>query len=169
MPPEKHSAAVAALLLEVLPNFMLSLRREMRHSRVSSLTMPQFRVLAQLRWGGPTNNKAIAENLGVTVANSSRMIDLLVEKNFVLRVRGVKDKREVVVRLSPKGLEHYQLAETRMKAFVSGIFSSVPAGDLAKMENSLSLIREVIVGSKSSLSPPPKRSLSPAPSLTGHA
>lgn len=141
------SEAVAALLLNLLPSFMLDLRQEMRRNRVSSLTMPQFRVLAHIWWAGPANNKCIAESLGVTVANSSRMINLLVQKKFLVRERGLKDKREVLVRLSPKGREHYQMGQLRLRAFVAGKFTSAPENQLAKMEEGLALL-QALLGAK---------------------
>jgi DNA-binding MarR family transcriptional regulator len=132
---------VATHLLELLPVFMLDLRHEMSRNRYSSLTMAQFRVLSQLRWGGPANNKCIAENLGVTVANSSRMIDLLVKKKLVVRAQSVKDKREVLVRLSPKGLAHFQEVQERLCSFVAERFGSASRDELATMESGLSLLR----------------------------
>ncbi len=139
---EPHvQSEVATHLLELLPVFMLDLRHEMSRNRYSSLTMPQFRVLSQLRWGGPANNKCIAENLGVTVANSSRMIDLLVKKKLVVRAQSVKDKREVLVRLTPRGLAHFQEVQERLRAFVADRFNAASSDELAVMENGLSLLR----------------------------
>lgn len=136
--------SVAALLLEVLPVFMLELRQEMCRHRYSTLTMAQFRVLSQLHWGGAANNKCIAENLGVTVANSSRMIDLLVKKKLVVRAKGLHDKREVLVRLSPKGEEHFRNVHERLRAFVAERFSLSSGTELSSMNTGLSLLRTVM-------------------------
>jgi len=133
--------AVASLLLEVLPVFMLEIRQEMSRHRYSALTMAQFRVLSQLHWGGAANNKNIAENLGVTVANSSRMIDLLVKKKLVVRGKGLKDKREVLVKLSSKGEEHFGKVQERLRAFVAGRVASASLAELFEIENGLSLLR----------------------------
>ncbi len=139
-------ASVAALLLELLPPFMMKLRQEMSRARYSSLTMPQFRVLSELHWGGPANNKQIAENLGVTVANSSRMIDLLVKKKLVVRAKGLKDKREVLIRLSPKGAAHFEEVQARLRAFAAKMFEGSEKDDLEEMEKGLAKARSAFFG-----------------------
>jgi|GEM_PF-5122557 len=166
MPSKQLSAMapaerLAALLLEVLPIFMLELRQEMSRHRYSTLTMAQFRVLSQLHWGGAANNKSIAENLGVTVANSSRMIDLLVKKKLVVRARGLNDKREVLVRLSPKGEEHFRSVHERLRFFVASRFSQSSDFELASMNNGLSVLRTAIREDPPKFPPPPpERALS---------
>lgn len=72
----------------------------------STLTIAQFRILACLgyEWAA---TKSLAESTGVSVAATSRMVDLLVKRGLVMRVQGTKDRREIEFASSPKGLQEF--------------------------------------------------------------
>jgi DNA-binding MarR family transcriptional regulator len=101
------SLNLAALFMEVVPRAMREFRKDMRSSRSATLTVPQFRIMAQLRYG-PANNRSLAEFQGVSVAAMSRMIDWLSKNGLVERLEDKNDRRNVSVQLTPKGRKNFE-------------------------------------------------------------
>ena len=87
---------LAALYMEVVPQAMREFRKDMRRSRSSCLSVPQFRILAHLRRES-ANNRALAEIQGVSVAARSRMVYWLCKHNLVERQKYARDRRQVQV------------------------------------------------------------------------
>lgn len=69
------------------------------------LTMPQVRVMFALHRNGVSRMSVIASLLGVSLPNSTGLVDRLVEKNLVVRKTGTDDRRSVSCELSEKGQE----------------------------------------------------------------
>ena len=107
------SAALAALYMDVVPKAMREFRKEMRSSRSVGLTVPQFRILALLA-EGHGGNRELAENVGVSVAAMSRMVDWLSKHHLVERLKDKTDRRKVQVQLTNEGRGHF--AEFRKEA-----------------------------------------------------
>lgn len=109
---------LAGLYFEVVPKAMREFRREMRAGRGPKLTVPQFRVLAQLSVEA-ANNRTLAETQGLSLAAVSRMVDWLVRHHWVERVRDERDRRQVLVRLTENGSKRFDLfcseAQNRLK------------------------------------------------------
>ena len=67
------------------------------------VTLPQFRALVVLRTRGPQRAADLAALLNVTASTSSRMIERLVRKHLVRRVRTPDDRRTVRVSITETG------------------------------------------------------------------
>ncbi len=78
----------------------------------SHLTLPQLRVLHQLRRTPGLTTGELARQLGVTVSTASGLILKLVQRRLVERSSGVSDRRLAALRLTPTGEEQVgELAE----------------------------------------------------------
>lgn len=69
------------------------------------LTAPQFGVLEVLAKSGPIPLKRISEELMVTGANITCVVDNLEKENFVKRVHSKEDRRVILAELTPEGKE----------------------------------------------------------------
>lgn len=98
---------VAELFISIVPQAMRIFREEMRSHRSGAMSVPQFRILAQL-WLQPTGNKSLAERLGVSGAAMSRMVDSLVNAGYVERHTNKADRRSISIRLTKKGLVYFE-------------------------------------------------------------
>ncbi len=107
-------AEIASLFLETIPFAMQEIRVEMRESRSVDLTVSQFRVLANL-WIEPTNNSMLADNLGLSVAATSRMLDWLIKRKLVERVANTSDRRQIIVQLTPQGKRSFESNQKRTR------------------------------------------------------
>ena len=98
---------LASLFMDVVPNAMREYRKEMRNSRSLHLSVPQFRILAHV-WRKPSNNRMLAEELGVSVAAMSRMLDGLCKQGLIERLENSKDRRQVQVQLTAIGRKRFE-------------------------------------------------------------
>jgi DNA-binding MarR family transcriptional regulator len=92
----------AKLLLETVPGVMRSIREEMRGIARGKFTVPQFRILNQLR-KSPLTNSELADWMGVTAPTMSRMLEPLEEKGYILRTSNPEDRRSQSLTLSALG------------------------------------------------------------------
>jgi DNA-binding MarR family transcriptional regulator len=87
------------------------------------LTLPQFHVLATLGFSGELAFNEIGQKLMVTVGNLTGIVDRLEEKRLVSRERESRDRRVIMVRLTPKGKELYTTAKRVFEQTVLDLFS----------------------------------------------
>jgi DNA-binding MarR family transcriptional regulator len=92
----------AKLLLDTVPSVMRSIREEMRGIARGKFTVPQFRILNQLRKNSLTNSE-LAEWMGVTAPTMSRMLEPLEEKGLIVRTYNPNDRRSQSLSLSAAG------------------------------------------------------------------
>lgn len=70
-----------------------------------NLTIAEASAIYAIGSDGPKTMKQIAETLGVAVSTPTRTIDRLLEKGFVNRTVGEKDRRQLLIELTSKGKE----------------------------------------------------------------
>lgn len=122
-------------LLEVVPRFMHLIRTEMRVLAEQDLTVPQYRILANLR-GEERTSTDLAEWLGVSLPAMSRMVDLLVGKGLLERKADPDDRRQTYLRLTAAGRGYYdrirraveRRLEARLKALSRSESQTLAAG-----------------------------------------
>ena len=68
-----------------------------------NLTIAEASAINAIGPDEPKTMKQIAEALGVAVSTPTRTIDRLLEKGFVNRTVGKKDRRKLLIELTPKG------------------------------------------------------------------
>jgi len=98
---------VAEMFFTIVPQAMRIFREEMRTHRSGAMSIPQFRILAQL-WLEPTSNKELASRLGVSGAAMSRMVDGLAKEGLVIRNMNKADRRSIEITLTKKGQIYFQ-------------------------------------------------------------
>lgn len=68
-----------------------------------NLTIAEANAIYAIGPDEPKTMKQIAETLGVAVSTPTRTIDRLLEKGFINRTVGEKDRRQLLIELTPKG------------------------------------------------------------------
>ena len=82
----------------------------------SGLSVTQLKSLFLIAEKGSTNFRGLAETLGVTPSNVTRIIERLVEQGLVSRTENPEDRREQVLQATDKGRSRLNsLKETGMK------------------------------------------------------
>lgn len=105
---------------ERLANLTFSLlancqEKEVRLATIHSLTQAEFRCLRLFGTDESVNNKKIAERMNLSPSRLTRIIDGLVEKEYILREIDPEDRRNMRVMLSKRGR---QLVNQLNKAYV---------------------------------------------------
>jgi DNA-binding MarR family transcriptional regulator len=105
----------------------------------AQLTISQCRILAFVA-DEPTTNKALASHVGVSVAATSRMVDGLVSRGFLERIRDDRDKRQCHLHLSAEGRKHFHSFRRTAEAVLAKRLKAVAGSDLARVSESLALL-----------------------------
>ncbi|MCY0879431.1 MAG: MarR family transcriptional regulator [Firmicutes bacterium] len=105
-----------------------------------SMTFGQFAVLRMLFQQGPLAMGAIAENLGVSLAGATGIIDRLVHQGLVERRRSREDRRVVWVTLSEPGRQRMLDLQVKRHQEMCDLLKPLNADEL---ETLLSLMERV--------------------------
>ncbi|RZA09016.1 MAG: MarR family transcriptional regulator [Proteobacteria bacterium] len=130
---------LASQLMELYPRLLRELRYGMDPAGHAQLTISQCRILAFVA-DEPSTNKALAAHVGVSVAATSRMVDGLVSRGFLERIRDENDKRQCHLHLSPEGRKHFLSFRRTAEAVLVKRLKAVAGGDLLLASKSLDLL-----------------------------
>ncbi|WP_158967340.1 MarR family winged helix-turn-helix transcriptional regulator [Paraglaciecola sp. L3A3] len=84
-------------------------------SKESGLTSPQLIVMQEIAANDGIMVKQIAENINLSSATVTSILDRLEARNYVIRERSVQDKRKVGLHLTPTGQLAMQGAPTPLQ------------------------------------------------------
>ncbi len=101
----ERAEACARRVLEVVPQVMTVLRREMRSGARWDLSVPQFRVLAFLGRAPRASLTELADFAGVAPATTSATVERLVRRGLVIRTSDPLERRRLQLELSNEGAE----------------------------------------------------------------
>lgn len=111
---------VAGQFILTVPRSMRILRSLMRKSAVPGLSVPQFRILAQIQ-GGIDCASEIAELHGVSLPAMSKMINLLAKKGLIKRTPRASDRRYSRLSLTGRGAKVFASIRSQTQRELSGI------------------------------------------------
>lgn len=117
--------------IEKLDHIFSRIARRIRH-RMSqeTLTLGQYSLLKLLFDSGPMTVGDVADQLELSLAGASAMIDRLVNQKFIVRSRSESDRRVVSVQLSPMGQVQVDNLQLQRKEFLNHIFAHISEEDL---------------------------------------
>jgi len=96
----KNAESLANLTFVLLANCQ---EKEARLAEIHNLTQAEFRCLRLFGSDESINNKAIAERMNLSPSRLTRIIDGLVQKEYIIREIDPNDRRNMRVSLSKKG------------------------------------------------------------------
>jgi DNA-binding MarR family transcriptional regulator len=95
-------------------------------SEADGVTMPQFRALVILTSQGPTTSGELANQLHVHQSTLTRLVDRLVRKKLVRRVRVEDDRREVRVEVTNAGVALVEAVSAARRRELAAILRRIP-------------------------------------------
>ncbi len=101
--PAGSAAKCASEILESVPAIMRYIRAHMRRHRGSDLSVPQFRALAFVGANAGASLSALAEQLGLSLPATSRLVEGLVRKGMIVRRVRQGNRRVVALTISTFG------------------------------------------------------------------
>lgn len=78
---------------------------------LTDLSVAQLHVIRVIRSHGEMAMSELADQVGVSPPSASAMVDRLVEKGVLCREHSTRDRRKVVVRISPEGVRKAEEVE----------------------------------------------------------
>jgi DNA-binding MarR family transcriptional regulator len=97
------------------------------------LTDAQWRPLLALSYGGDCKATQIARLIGCDNGASTRMIDRLVDKGMVVRVRNDHDRRAVQVELTPDGQDAARVVPYVIADVLNGFLADLSTSELEQL------------------------------------
>jgi DNA-binding MarR family transcriptional regulator len=106
------------------------------------VTLTQFRVLVVLDAHGPTRLNQLAARLDVASSTALRTVDRLVAAGLVDRRDNERDRREVVISLTPAGDDVVREVTSRRKHAIEEIAERMPVGRRQALVDALTAFAE---------------------------
>ncbi|MGB9979745.1 MarR family winged helix-turn-helix transcriptional regulator [Methanobacterium sp.] len=109
-----------------------------------NLTIAEANAIYAVGPDEPKTMKQIAEILGVAVSTPTRTIDRLLEKGFVNRTVGKKDRRKLLIELTPKGKKLLEDIDKENLEITRKMLKGLSDGEIDTFKKILSKISENI-------------------------
>ena len=117
------------------------------------LTMAQAKLLYVVTASGDLSMSEIANRLGVTISTASGAVDHLVSVGLLSRVDDPANRRQVVVSVTPFGLETLEqlreLGTRQLRALLEAVSDD---GDLAAIERAMRILSDALEASAATTS-----------------
>jgi DNA-binding MarR family transcriptional regulator len=136
----------AQAVMETVPHVMRAIREQMRRQNSAPLSIPQLRTLAYLHHHPGACLFHLAEHLGVTRPTASSIVERLVRRGMVTRVADPRERRRIVLTLTPLGAEHFQAARQATQAWMGTALSRLSHPKLMRILQGVTLLREPFPG-----------------------
>jgi DNA-binding MarR family transcriptional regulator len=108
------------------------------------VTLPQYRTLVVLAYGGSKRLADLASHLSVSPSTATRMCDRLVRKGLVTRARDEIDRREVKLDLTEEGRNLVHQVMDRRREDVQTLLSAIPTGSRRALVASLQVLARAV-------------------------
>ena len=131
-----------AVLLEVVPQLMRTIRDQMRQHRAADLSVPEFRTLGFLDQHSGTSLIAVADHIGLSPASMCRLMDRLVTRGLVTRERkfDAVDRRYVILELTARGHTILKLARSTTQAYLTEVLTALSSDERATVVQAMQLL-----------------------------
>lgn len=132
--------ACAHAVMETVPVVMRAIRAELRRRSASVLSVPQLRALAFLDRHPGACLSHVADHLGVTRPTASVIVDRLVRQGLLGRGVDPRERRRIVLTLTPKGARHLEEARRATRAWMSNVLSPLSQATLRRIAEGVGLL-----------------------------
>ena len=108
-------------------------------------------VVLQTLLAGPSEVGPLAASVGSSPSAMTRMLDGLVKRGWIERVRGEQDRRRVTVSLTAEGRSEAERLRGLTAGAVEAVMAQIPEEKRAQVMESVSLIRGAMEGARDSV------------------
>jgi DNA-binding MarR family transcriptional regulator len=127
--------------METIPLFARYIGAEMRRSGNLQVSMPQLKVLSFISRNPGTSLSSAAEDLAVTPATASNLVDRLVKRGYVSRVEDPDERRKVLLSLTDSGARHLELCRQFAQRSIAALIANLPESQLSKVQDGLAILK----------------------------
>ena len=138
---KETAQSCAKAVMETVPIGARYIGAERRRSGNLQVSMPQLKVLAFISRNPGTSLNSAAEDLAVTAATASNLVDRLVKRGYVSRVEDPSERRKVLLSLTESGTKHLELCRQFARASIATLIADLPASKLSKIKEGLMILK----------------------------
>jgi DNA-binding MarR family transcriptional regulator len=132
----------ARKVVDTLPLFSRFIAAEMRRQENLQISMPQLKLLSFLSFNPGSSLSGAAEDLAVTPATASNLVDRLVKRGYVSRVEDPQERRRVLLSLTESGTAHLETCRKFAQESIAVLFADLPEAKLAQVKEGLAILKE---------------------------
>jgi len=122
---------------------MRFIRAQMHVHRRVELSVPQFRALVFVSRHEDGSLSALAEQLGLSLPATSRMVQVLVQRGLLERAAGSGDRRCVALSLTARGRTSLRAARRATQAALARRFEVLSASECARISEAMDILSGV--------------------------
>nr|WP_320025397.1 MarR family transcriptional regulator [uncultured Acetobacterium sp.] len=109
------------------------------------LTLAQCHALVEIGRIETISLKELSVILAIDMSTTSRTVDGLVKKGYVLRIPSLEDRRSVNISLTESGIIIFETIESNNNAFFADIFTNIPDDEKMNVIHALDVILAAFV------------------------
>ena len=122
---------------ELLNQLLIDLQSIFRKkNKELSVSFSQVIVISSIPNDG-INMSLLSHRIGVDNSTLTRLIDILIKNNYVIKIKNPKDKRSAIVSLTKDGREILKKIESNIDSFSEKIYNDFPREDKIKIKDNL--------------------------------
>jgi len=106
----------------------------------SGTTRTQCLFITAIGWVGEMTLVELAHRLGLDKSWTSRVVDGLVAEGLLLKTPSPKDRRSVLISLSPQGHQRHAALNTTLNAHAARVMDRIPAAKREAVQEALELV-----------------------------
>jgi len=146
---EKHQE-----LLIALRKVIRAIDLHSKHlSKTSGLTSPQLLIMLEIDKDSGMNSSQVAKNVNLSAATVTNILDRLVNKHLVSRVRNTQDKRKVSLYLTEDGKAILLKAPQALQEHFIENFSNIAEWEQSQLLSSMERLAEMMDANEIDASP----------------
>jgi DNA-binding MarR family transcriptional regulator len=125
---------------ELLKQLLIDLQSIFRkNNKELPISFSQVIVISSIPNDG-INMSLLSYRIGVDNSTLTRLIDILIKNNYVIKIKNPKDKRSTIVSLTKDGGEILNKIESNIDSFSEKIYNHFPMEDKIKIKDILSAL-----------------------------
>ena len=122
---------------ELLNQLLIDLQSIFRkNNKELPISFSQVIVISSIPNDG-INMSLLSHRIGVDNSTLTRLIDILIKNNYVIKIKNPKDKRSVIVSLTKDGRAILKKIESNIDSFSEKIYNDFPIEDKIKIKDTL--------------------------------
>lgn len=133
----------AAVVMETIPLVMRTIGGEMHRRHAGELPMQQFRALMFLKHHEGASLSLVAKHRGSSISATSKLIDGLVERNYLTREVALEDRRRIVLSLTQSGAATLESVRREGLGYLAEMLTMLSANERATVTRAMELLRSV--------------------------
>ena len=125
---------------ELLKQLLIDLQSIFRkNNKELPISFSQVIVISSIPNDG-INMSLLSHRIGVDNSTLTRLIDILIKNNYVIKIKNPQDKRSTIVSLTKNGGEILNKIESNIDSFSEKIYNHFPMEDKIKIKDILSAL-----------------------------